>query len=158
MTSELFDQCMRKLDLQMRQNGRKICMVIYNCPAHPTYTYENVELVFLPLGTTSHTQPMDAGVIKNFKFNYRRLLATRSLDAAETKAPFKWNLLDTLVAIRTAWGLVKQTTVQNCFRKTEFIAQTDEEVEDQGMDEEVAADQFRNIWDRLRYFRRSAIV
>ena len=156
MTSTLFDEWMRKLDRKMGGESRKICMVVDNCTAHPAYNYENIELVFLPPGTTSHTQPMDAGVIKNFKFHYRRLLATRRLNAIEAGTPFKWDLLDTMYAIKTAWGRVKQTTVANCFRSRGFVKDDDNggEVEIEGNDvvDAVEIREFRNIWDRLSDF------
>lgn len=131
MTSEFFDEWMRKLDRKMGRAKRKICMVIDNCPAHPVYEYDNIELVFLPPGTTSHTQPMDGGVIKNLKFHYRRILATRRLNAIEGNTQFKWDLLDTMYAIKTSWESVKQTTVANCFCSTGFVEHEDSEDKDE---------------------------
>uniref|UniRef100_A0A3B3SWE0 HTH CENPB-type domain-containing protein n=1 Tax=Paramormyrops kingsleyae TaxID=1676925 RepID=A0A3B3SWE0_9TELE len=160
MTSTLFDDWLKKLDRQMAKEKRKICMVIDNCPAHPNYEHENIELVFLPPGTTSHTQPMDGGVIKNFKFHYRRILATRRLDAAEQGVPLKWDLLDTLYAVKTAWGRVKQSTIANCFRSVGFVAENDDVGDGPEIDRdnlEVVEDEeetreFRNVWDRLKDF------
>ena len=33
----------------------------------------NVKLFYLPLNTTTHLQPMDAGIIRSFKANYKQL-------------------------------------------------------------------------------------
>ena len=42
-------------------------MIIDNCPAHPEVDgLKAMELKRLPPNTTSHTQPMDEGVIKSF--------------------------------------------------------------------------------------------
>lgn len=79
----------------MRLVNRKIVLVVDNCPAHPVVELTNIELVFLPPNTTSHTQPMDSGIIKNLKYHYRHALAVRRLEATEDDAPpFNWNLLD----------------------------------------------------------------
>ena len=83
--SVLFKEWLVQLDNCMGLKERKLCMVIDNCPAHPTVELENIELVFLPPNTTSHTQPMDGGIIRNLKFHYRHILANRRLQAAESK-------------------------------------------------------------------------
>jgi hypothetical protein len=41
-------------------------MIVDNCPAHPHVKgLKSMKLVFLPPNTTSVTQPMDQGVIRN---------------------------------------------------------------------------------------------
>ena len=68
--------------------GRKIALLIDNCPAHPSVSnLTNVQLVFLPPNTTSVLQPMDQRVIKSLKAHYwgrvvRRLY--RALDKTKT--------------------------------------------------------------------------
>ena len=58
----------------MKSDGRKIIMVLGNCPAHLYVELENVELAFVPPNTTSKTQPMDAGVIYNQGCEFDRIL------------------------------------------------------------------------------------
>jgi hypothetical protein len=73
MTGALFEEWLRSVDVSMRQQGRKIAIVLDNCPAHPACTdLQNIELIFLPANTTSKTQSMDGGVIKTLKQRYRR--------------------------------------------------------------------------------------
>ena len=38
-----------------------------------TSEFSNVEICFLPPNTTAHLQPMDAGIIKSFKAQYKKL-------------------------------------------------------------------------------------
>ena len=139
----------------MESDGRKIVMVLDNCPAHPHVELKNIELAFLPPNTTSATQPMDAGVIRNFKLHYRRILADRRLEAAETgDKDFKWNLLDCLFAVKCAWTLVTPTTIANCYRNAGFFqgdassrAESSAEV---ASSQESELRVFRIIWDGLR--------
>ena len=118
MTSILFENWLRNLDKRMGREKRKIAMIMDNCPAHLKVELGNVDLVFLPPNTTSHTQPMDSGIIRNLKLYYRHSLALRRLEAAEEDTPsFTWNLLDAVVALKSAWKRVKVQTVANCFKK-----------------------------------------
>ena len=122
MRSDLFEQYLHKLDRKMKFDGRKIVMVLDNCPAHPHVKLENVELAFLPLNTTSRTQPMDASVIRNFKLHYHCILASRRLQAAENDhEDIKCSLLDCLLAVKSAWSLVMSTAIANCYTNAGFM-------------------------------------
>ncbi|CAG8780715.1 13424_t:CDS:2, partial [Racocetra fulgida] len=46
---------------------------------------QNIKLEFLPPHTTSVIQPCDAGIIKNFKANYRKLLVKKWIDDIENE-------------------------------------------------------------------------
>ena len=72
MDSQIFEEWVRKLDRTFRMEGRKIALLIDNCPVHPSVSdLTNVQLVFLPPNTTSVLQPMDQGVIRSLKAHYR---------------------------------------------------------------------------------------
>ena len=47
MRSDLFEQYLHKLNRKMKSDGRKIVMVLDNCPAHPHVKLEDVKLAFL---------------------------------------------------------------------------------------------------------------
>ena len=151
MVSSIFEDEMRAFDARMKLQSRKVAMIMDNCPAHPKIDLENVELVSLPPNTTSITQPMDSGIIRNLKFYYRRILANRRLDAAEKGTPFKWDMLDCLFACKTSWQSVKPDTIKNCWRKAGFRTdEQDEPLPDAGGADDAEDEQeFRNIWDRL---------
>lgn len=60
------EQFMRAINQDFR-----ILLIMDNCPSHPTYlSKENVEVVFLPPNTTSLLQPLDQGIVKQFKQSY----------------------------------------------------------------------------------------
>ena len=72
MDSQIFQECLRKLDLAFQMEGRKIALLIDNCPAYPSVSdLTNVQLVFLPPNATSVLQPADQGVIRSLKVHYR---------------------------------------------------------------------------------------
>jgi hypothetical protein len=152
MTGSLFASYLKELDDSMRAAQRKIAMILDNCPAHPhSLKYDNIALFFLPPNTTSHTQPMDAGVIRSLKCHYRRRFVENYLIALESKTEFTLSLLDSIQMLKRAWEDVTVATISNCFHHVSFNShpQTELEVENMMPVEQTpaAAD---NIWDRLR--------
>ena len=88
MDSEIFENWVRKLDQKFRVDGRKIVLIIDNCPAHPSISnLTNIHLVFLPPNTTSVLQPMDQGVIRSLKAHYRRRVVRLLCSALENNKP-----------------------------------------------------------------------
>ena len=80
MTSEMFKHWLIKLDKKFNNQNRKVAMIVDNCPAHPNVKgLKAIKLIFLPPNTTSHTQPMDQGILKNLKSHYRKQVILRQL-------------------------------------------------------------------------------
>uniref|UniRef100_A0A3Q3DRB9 HTH CENPB-type domain-containing protein n=1 Tax=Hippocampus comes TaxID=109280 RepID=A0A3Q3DRB9_HIPCM len=72
MTSEIFLKWLHQLNNKMVIQNRKILLFMDNCGAHVPATLSNMKIIFFPPNTTSHLQPMDAGVIQNVKLQYRK--------------------------------------------------------------------------------------
>lgn len=84
-----------------------------NASCHPEplqYKYSNIKISFLPPNTTSALQPLDLGIIENFKIHYRKSFLqyiSSKIDEAE-KAFDVVKSVDLLTAIRwvgQAWSL-----------------------------------------------------
>lgn len=58
MTGLIFQEFLHWFDARM--TGRKVLLIVDNCPAHPKIVegLKNTELFFLPLNSTSKIQPM----------------------------------------------------------------------------------------------------
>ena len=126
MTSAIWNGWIKDFDRKMRLSGRKVLLVIDNCPAHPTVSgLSNVEVVYLPPSTTSKTQPCDQGIIQALKRRYRFHLLTRFLECIEKK-DFKPNVLDAMVLIRKAWEEVSPETIRNCFKHCGFATHSED--------------------------------
>jgi len=119
MSSEIFEEWVRKVDRKFRVDGRKIALIIDNCPTHPTLSnLTNVQLVFLPPNTTSILQPMDQGVIRSLKAYYRGKVVRLISRALEEKKPCpKISILQGMKLLADSWELVSKETIVNCFRK-----------------------------------------
>lgn len=112
MTSQLFKEEVRKWDAELK--GRKILLLVDNCPAHPLITsLRNIELAFFPANTTSVLQPMDQSVIKSLKSHYRKKLL---MDLIETDGKTSINMLQAVNFISKAWKEVTAATIQHSFR------------------------------------------
>ena len=77
MNSDIIESILQRLDRRMIQRKRKVILFWGNSTCHPETAQtciENIKLVFLAKNTASQLQPLDAGIIRNFKHKYRKLL------------------------------------------------------------------------------------
>ena len=126
MDSEIFSDYVRKLDTKFDAEGRKIVLIIDNCPAHPNVdNLKAIQLVFLPPNTTSRTQPMDQGVIRALKAFYRTNVVRRQIKYVdEGKTTPKINILQAMRMLVKSWDAISINTVKNCFRKAGISQET----------------------------------
>ena len=61
MLSHIFTSWLTQLDRKFMKKGRKVAMIVDNCPSHPKIQSQlnATRLVFLPPNTTSTLQPCD---------------------------------------------------------------------------------------------------
>ena len=119
MTTELFKEWMRQLDRKFSAANGKIALIIDNCTTHLHVEQLNsIELIFLPPNTTSHTQPMDQGIIRALKAKYRSLAVRKLIAALEKKNPVPTiSILSAMTMLEKAWNAVSNKTFTNCFKK-----------------------------------------
>ena len=63
MTSVIYDDFLKKFNHKMRAQNRKVLFIMDNAPGHGHPELSHVKIHFLPPTTTSHLQPLDAGII-----------------------------------------------------------------------------------------------
>ena len=94
MTKLIFEEWMIKLNNDFKKENRKVLMLLDNCSSHVDLELSNIEIFFFPPNTTSIIQPLDQGIIKllkdNYRFsihyihnNFRRMMLTRLVDCNE---------------------------------------------------------------------------
>ncbi|GBM62577.1 Jerky [Araneus ventricosus] len=118
----------------------KAILLLDNCKAHPPVdelVSGNIVATLLPPNVTSLIQPMDQGVIQNFKCFYRRFFIQGLLNADCDVTDFqkKFTVKDAVYAIALSSNQVKNTTLQKCWIKlwpaanpaSDLTLQTDEE-------------------------------
>ena len=125
MTGNILDRVLSKFDRQLKSKGRSIALLMNNAGCHPPEMkdkYSNIKIIFLPPNTTSMLQPLDLGIIQNFKVNYRKLLlrfVISKIDECDTaeEAIKSVSILQAVRWVAQAWGEVKRETISKCFRK-----------------------------------------
>ena len=128
MDGVLFEEWIRELDCKFQREGRKIALIVDNCPAHPHVEGLNaINLVFLPPNTTSKTQPMDQGLIRSLKAHYRCKVVQMYITAIDNNRPLPpINMLLAMHMLVSAWDRVSPSTIQNCFRAAGISQQSQE--------------------------------
>ncbi|GBO15325.1 Jerky [Araneus ventricosus] len=96
----------------------KAILLLDNCKAHPPVdelVSGNIVATLLPLNVTFLIQPMDQGVIQNFKCFYRRSFIQGLLnsDCDVTDFQKKFAVKDAVYAIALSWNQVKNTHSKN---------------------------------------------
>ncbi|QRW09317.1 tigger transposable element-derived protein 6 [Ceratobasidium sp. AG-Ba] len=123
MTSEIWREYLSNLNADMQAQDRHILLLCNNASSHKVdngTTFSHLEVAHLPPNVTSWLQPMDAGIIRTFKANYRRLLGLHALDldARGVEDPYHVDQLDAMRLAQQAWDEVSASTIQNCWRHT----------------------------------------
>lgn len=146
MNMDIMDAILIKLNRRMVRERRNIILLMDNVSSHSPdlkEKFSNIKVVFLPVNTTSRLQPLDAGIIKNFKVHYRRLLVKHTLAKINDASGEVMNAssicksVNVLLAIRwikEAWEAVTANTIQNCFRRCGAIPRASHESENDSED------------------------
>ena len=120
MTSEIFSRWLHNQDRRFQRLGKKIALVLDNASSHP-HTLQThckaIKLIFLPPNTTSVVQPMDQGIIADFKKKFRKVYVQKYL-CTDTE----WNILTACHEVAETWSLVSPQTIANSFKHCGFVA------------------------------------
>lgn len=127
MTGYLFSEWLHYFDKHIKQKkNRTVILLMDNVASHfPEVELECVQLFYLPPNTTSHLQPLDAGIIRAFKAHYRKLQVKLFVELLEVDRKPDLNLKEAVRFLATAWKSVAPTTVQNCWKHTGIMPELD---------------------------------
>lgn len=131
MTTELFNNFLEHLSRELKPHNKEFILLMDNAPSHVLTTeYKNIKVITLPKNSTAHLQPMDAGIIRNFKLYYRKKLIIDYMASLDREKQFSVDLKKAVLMIHNSWNQVKPETIKNCFRKTGIIRAFGQEILD----------------------------
>lgn len=148
MTSSIFTDVVRRLDNCFRQQGRSVLVLLDNAGCHTLDGAQltNIKLAYIPPNTTSHLQPLDAGIIRAFKAHYRKQLVREFILCAEEEKPQNVDLRWSLRAIAASWTEVTERCIANCWRRSGLTCSSAAETgEDEPEDNTTLAELQREI-------------
>ena len=126
MTGETLVDYLTSFNQKMRAEKRSVLLLLDNAGCHPLemlqYKFSNINILFLPSNTTSKLQPLDLGIIANFKTHYKHRFLQHVLariDEAKnaTEVTGSINVLTAIRLVALGWREVKASTIKKCFRK-----------------------------------------
>lgn len=120
MTRQVFTEWLKQFNCKM--HGRKVLLLIDNAPSHISLELNNVRVEFLPKNTTAFLQPMDAGIIQNFKVKYKTKLVQWIIDRLECSQPTRIDLHSTILFVVDSWKNVSSNTIRNCWGQTRIMS------------------------------------
>jgi hypothetical protein len=108
----------------MAIKNRHILLLLDNFSGHilEKEQFSNVNLKFLPPNTTSFLQPLDQGIINNFKLNYKHLFIRRYIhEIEEYQEAFIPDVKQAILLSIQAIILIKASTIVSCWIKAGII-------------------------------------
>ncbi|KAG0419283.1 hypothetical protein HPB47_004210 [Ixodes persulcatus] len=122
MTRDIFLGWLQKFGEKVRDDGRSVCLVLDNCPAHHIEDLEltNVELKFLPPNCTSLIHPFAKGIISSVKCSHRRRLIDKLLLDLRLKRQTKVDIFQALEMLSVSWKVTAKEVINNCFMSAGF--------------------------------------
>ncbi|KAK4512052.1 uncharacterized protein ATC70_013295 [Mucor velutinosus] len=72
MNTDIFRKYIKRLNASFVYAGKRFALLVDNASVHKLKKeFSNIKLIFLPANATSKLQPLDAGIIANFKAQFR---------------------------------------------------------------------------------------
>ncbi|KDN51164.1 hypothetical protein RSAG8_00793, partial [Rhizoctonia solani AG-8 WAC10335] len=108
----------------MERQGRHILLLCDNAPSHiyDASKYPHIRVEFFAPNLTAWIQPNDAGIIRCWKANYKRLFIQQAIerdDAGEDNI-YKIDQLKAMSMMHAAWECVSSQTIRNCWAHTKI--------------------------------------
>ncbi|MBW0510972.1 hypothetical protein O181_050687 [Austropuccinia psidii MF-1] len=128
LTAPIFAEWIKKFDRDMQRQQRKVLLLIDNSSGH-VYDHDslvNTSIHLLPTNLISQIQPLNLGIIKNFKSNYRRNLIETYIQTLLNKDLIiqlpQHHQVKAIECAHIAWDEITSKTIQNCFQHTGIIS------------------------------------
>lgn len=125
MDGEIMESILSKLNYRLSSSSRFILLLMDDTDCHPENLktkFSNIKVGFLAANSTLKLQPLDFGIIQNFKVHYRNfflryVLAKMDDCDGASDVSRSINVLVAISWVAMAWSLVEEESIKNGFRK-----------------------------------------
>ena len=114
MNLSIFAEWLKKFDRKMASQKCNILLLLDNDPSHILPPLKIIRVHFLPPMTTSHLEPLNAGIIYAFKRRYRQQQLRHIIKRIDAKESHHLLISDIIRFVSHAWDSVIATTINNC--------------------------------------------
>ncbi|UYV63589.1 hypothetical protein LAZ67_2004890 [Cordylochernes scorpioides] len=123
MTSSIFQEWLLQLNKQLVSERSRILLLLDNATSHcvPNDGLSNIKIHFLPPNMTASLQPLDSGIIKSFKAQYRKLQLQKMVELADAHLPTELRLDYAVRYCKMTWDSVSPDSISNCWNHTGII-------------------------------------
>jgi len=126
MTSPIMEEWLTALNGRMKMQNRHVLLFLENATCHPHIKLSNMRLAWFPPNTTSVSQPVDQGIIRNVKGHYckllmQSLLANMDCTSSGSELARTVSVLDADIWISQTVKKLLPETVTRCFEKAGFF-------------------------------------
>jgi hypothetical protein len=125
MTSQIMEEWLMAFNGRMKMQNRHVLLFLDNTTCHPHIKLSNVRLAWFSPNTTSVSQPVDQGIIRDAKVHYRKLLMQSllaNIDSSSSTSELarSVSVLDAVIWISQGVKKLLPETVTKCFEKAGF--------------------------------------
>ena len=125
MTPDVMLAVLKRFNRKLLFELRKVLLFMNNTTCHSKSmvdSFSQIKIIFLLKNTTSRLQPLDAGIVQNFKVKYRKklvkyVLAYINENSSATGIIKDVNILMAIQWTQEALKEVTGTTMKNCCEK-----------------------------------------
>lgn len=137
MTRDIMTEWLLDLDQRMTSAKRKIVLFLDDASTHPLlHNLQSVKLIFFPPYISFCCQPLEQGIIANFKMLYRLCVMRHQLVRMNSTSSLmkKINVLDAILWIKSATNTIPRTTVRHGFLKSGILISRDKKFKEENID------------------------
>lgn len=116
-----FRKWLLKMNQSLITKNRRILLTMDNCIPHDitNLSLSNIAVeYYCPISSCKHHKSLDQGIILILKRNYWKQLVQAVTEAIDSGRKIrKWNVLDAIRAVSSAWKSISENHIKNCFTK-----------------------------------------
>lgn len=130
MTSSIFKKFLQQWDIDLFLTFQKALVLVNDCPVHSEFDQlRSIKVVYFPY--KSLIQPMELGIIKSLKFQFKKKLILHHVRQIENNQNTKVNMFQAVCMLESAWEQISKKIITNSFGYAEL-----KEIEEESNEEE----------------------